>query len=227
MLLQKMLSKFVFQNLVPIIVAASSCFIATAAQGQSVTIDFTRTRGNPSVNIPWSEDGFTVTSPTPVEFGKPGGVSVTTGNSIPGTTPFPPSGLLQFRAGGLSYTLVTAFLTNDLSQTFDLLSLDFYSARLSTTSYARVYSSAGGSFDLLATPDQTTLTFNGDAWRNLSFVAVDLLSVRDTSSQLLLNNFVVQVNAVPEPSSAHIVLLLVSTCLWKVRHVRRGVRLRL
>jgi hypothetical protein len=218
-------SKSAARLLKPASVVVALGLVATVANGQSVTIDFTRTRGNP-MNIPWSEDGFTVTTPTPAEFPKPSGVSVIAESINPEEPiPLPPSGLLQFQSGGSGYPLVTAFLTNNFHQPFDLLSLDFHSftGGLFTTNFARVYSSAGGSFDLLDTPNETTLTFNGAAWRNLSFVAVDFYSEGALSSQLLLDNFVVQVNAVPEPSSLHIALLLISA-LFPLKSAWRGVR---
>jgi len=201
-----------------IVIAAVLLFFVNVAGAQTVTIDFTRARES-SLGIPWTEDGFTVASLTQ-QSPLGGGLFVTAVSSGPMVGNPPPAGLLQFRAGGgvNPVPLVSAILTNDLQLSFNLLSVDFYSftSSLSATDYARVYSSAGGSFDLLGTPSQTTLTFGGSAWENLSYVKVDLFSQGGfSSSQMLLDNFSVQVNAVPEPSSLYIVLLLIAGRLWK------------
>lgn len=200
--------------------------IASFAQGQSVTIDFTRTRET-SLGIPWTEDGFTVASITQQQpFG--GGLFVTAVSSGPVVGNPPSAGLLQFRAGS-EYSFrsdsVSAILTNNLQQSFNLLSLDFYSYSsgfMAATNYARVYSSAGGSFDLLGTSNQTTLTFDGSAWRNLSYVKVDFIMQGAISSQLLLDNFVVQVNAVPEPGVSS--LLLASTWTLMFSRIKKRRR---
>ena len=186
------------------------CCLAGIPNAQAVTIDFTQVRGVPN-GIPWSEEGFTVTSATPQTLGF--GVSVTTGSSggPAGGNPVP-AGLLQFRAGGGLFGLstVSAIVTNNLQMPFNLLSLDFVSFTnnsFTTSNYARIFSSAGGSFDLLGTPSQTTLNFSGAAWSNLSFVKVELVPENGVSSlQMLLDNFVVETVVVPEPSVSGFIL---------------------
>ena len=52
-------------------------------------------------------------------------------------------------------------------------------------------------------PPDSTVTFTGDAWRNLSFLKLDVQSGTDVleGQELFLDNFVLRVNSIPEPSA--------------------------
>jgi len=133
-------------------------------RSQPVTIDFTTV--SPiwlSVPLPWHEDGFTVASLTqvnPLQF---------PGNSNPrvmaGSKLSPQGGYLQFLSANTN--IVTALITNDVLRPFNLQSLDVIGLNMDATNYARISSSAGGTYDLFGTPAGDTLSFTGSQWENL------------------------------------------------------------
>ncbi len=185
-----------------------------SSQGHIVSIGFDYPNlippGSFPVNwhLPWHEDGFT----TARLSGATDAVGIrATGRGLP---PYP--GTLYLTSRGLVVSSVT--ITNDSFLTFDLLSLDLLSIGTgidSTTNFARVTSSAGGAHDLFGTTPGTTLSFSGVQWENLSFVNVEFLSSDVFSAGgVELDNFVLQPNSVPEPSSFWLGIVSLSGWFW-------------
>ncbi|NOS70315.1 MAG: hypothetical protein HOP33_10335 [Verrucomicrobia bacterium] len=170
---------------------------------QTVTIDYNFHSFIPPNSIPvnwklpWHEDGFTT-----ARIG--GAISdALLKLEIPKTGDSPPySGTLFLTSNGS--TASSVLVTNDSLSTFDFRSLDIVGIVAGTgsaTNLARITSSAGGTYDLFGTPNGTTLSFSDVQWEGLSFVKVEFLSsASHFPGSVELDNFVVQPNAVPEPS---------------------------
>lgn len=225
----------------------SACFVFAFAvtsaflpAGQATTLEFTFTNNVLARWLPWQEQGFTVANTTPsnyfpISYPIIGDDSVWVA-AIDRNGDMLASAGLSFSGG--NRTMTAAIITNDAALPFDLLSLEVVKLSMLTSpnpavnNYARIISSAGGSFDLLGTPDGTTLSFSGGEWENLSYLKIEYLSYgvygfsdqrnpARHSSELLLDNLVLQPIAVPEPSALGLFALVGSGVLLGKRKASR------
>lgn len=173
------------------------------ARAQPVTLDFTVSPPTwLAAPLPWHEDGFTVASLTTNVSPGPWSPANPIVGRARGTTN---DWALQFN--GASDFVARGVITNDANVTFDLLSLDVSLSSSSGLNLARISTSAGGVYDLPATPGQGTLQFSGVGWENLSFVLIEFQTTYSPISyptiprpSLFLDNIVLLPAAVPEPA---------------------------
>jgi hypothetical protein len=182
-----------------------SAFIELASSAATIDFDWPST-SPPGTNwsLPWSEEGFTVSANSyaslqPTRFTSP----PYTGDLLLNSrfSPWPPIYELALHGS-------TVVITNDTGAPFSLESMEFVSMTLqqpSTNAYARVVTSAGGSCDLVGRAAGSILNFSGSGWEGLSWVSISFtnypaLMPGGPSSFPELDNFVVQVENVPESS---------------------------
>jgi hypothetical protein len=151
--------------------------------------------GSGEIPLPWSEGGFTVSSTN-------SGAGI---EYLSKTGPPYPGALLLTSGGSLPAT-VTVNISNDAAAPFDLLGFNVLGSPPplpGVTNYAVVTSSAGGTLTFSLPLNDTTMTFSGDQWHDLSYVRFQFRASGFPGLQrLLLDNIVLQPHLVPEPSTA-------------------------
>lgn len=222
---------------IPVLPLRGRCWVAAGmlllfsaklftARAQLVTLEFTPPPPAPLVApLPWHEEGFTVASLTTyLSSGpwSPANPIVSRGRG--GTNDW----ALQFN--GASDYVARAMITNDANVTFDLLSLDVSLTSASGLNLARISTSAGGIYNLPATPGQGTLHFSGTGWEDVSFVLIEFQTTYWPTYPTLprpswfLDNIVLRPAEVPEPAGLGLGVLV---CLGAMGRNSRRRRRRL
>jgi len=171
---------------------------ATARAQTTVTLGFNSPTNPPIgriIRLPWNEQGFTVdhTSAT-------GTAGILFGTPI---APPPYSGVLFL--GSVSNDISTVTITSDPAVPFNLVSLELVGNTdvqilPGDIFHAVVTTSAGGSLGLPHQTINSTVTFGGPQWQNLSYVQFEFNSNAGLLGQPVrfeLDNIVLEV---PEPS---------------------------